>query len=390
MTSRFRDAQKLLHHLIDRHESGTAQPLAYPDNDGFSSITEHDLLLRELAAAEVAGAIELQRGKGRRSGELRFVRLAKAEVLYLHLGRTPAAALSEGSLSAALDGMSLPPLLLSEVARVSEAWSRNRSWAGVGPNDVRSLREALLLAHAILDRRHEGSDYRTFSRRTTSDSKALERLEAPVVRLIRAVLTDFPSNASPRESLAAIGLEKVSPPLLLSGPISLHGNPISSPLSFLGMSANDAIGIGFTNPPAYSLVIENYTSFVRHVTEADPDRIGLTIYSGGYPSVGIQRALAAISARLPSNTPFYHWSDIDPDGVWIFQTVERAIGRPLRPHLMDRSIADRHGRVFSGTANRPPKVGDSHIGELASYLSTPGAKHMEQEELDPVLPPIGR
>ncbi len=284
--------------------------------------------------------------------------------------------------------MSLPPALVSEVARISEAWSRSRSWAGIVPNDVRSLREALLLAHAILERRHEGSDYRTFSRRTTSDSKSLERLEAPVVRLIRTVCSDFPNNASPRESLAAIGLEKVSPPLLLSGPISLHGNPIASPLAFLGMSANDAGGLGFTTPPAYSLVIENYTSFVRHVTEADPDRIGLTVYSGGYPSVGIQRALATISARLPPNTPFFHWSDIDPDGIWIFQTVERAIGQPLLPHLMDRTIAERHGRVFSGTANRPPKVGVSHISELASYLSTPGAKHMEQEELDPVLPPI--
>jgi hypothetical protein len=388
MASRFTDAQKLLHHLLDRHESGAAQPLAYPDNDGFSSITEHDTLLRELAAAEGAGAIELQRGKGRRAGELRFVRLTRAEVLYLHLGRTPAAALSEGSLAAALDGMSLPPALADEVAKISEAWSRNRSWAGIAPNDGRSLREALLLAHAITDGRHEGSDYRTFSRRTTTDSKALERLEAPVVRLIRAVWTDFPSNASPRESLAAIGLEKVSPPLLLSGPVTLNGHPVASPLSFLGMSANDASGLGFTAPPAYLLVIENYTSFVRHVTEADPGRIGLTIYSGGYPSVGIQRALAAISAKLTSGTPFFHWSDIDPDGIWIFQTVERAVGLPLRPHLMDRSIAERHGHVAAGATSRPPKADASHISDLASYLSTPGAKHMEQEELDPVLPPI--
>ena len=386
MATRFTDCQKLLHHLLDRHESGVAQPLAYPDSDGFSSITEHDTLLRELAVAESSGAIELHRGRGRRAGELRFVRLLNAEVLYPFLGRMPASALSENSLAAALEGMNLPPALIGEVSKVAEAWSRSKSWAGIAPHDVRSLRHALLLAHAITDQRHEGSDYRTFSRRTTSDSKALEHLEAPVVRFLRAVWADFPSNASPRECLATIGLEKVSPPLLLSGPITLHGNAVASSLSFLGMSANDAGGIGFAAAPAYALVIENYTSFVRHVTEADPCRLGLTIYSGGYPSIGIQRALTLISGAVPTDTPFYHWSDIDPDGIWIFQTVERAVRRPLRPHMMDISLAERHGHVYNGTVSRPPKTDNSHIGELASYLSAPGAKHMEQEELDPELP----
>jgi hypothetical protein len=37
---------------------------------------------------------------------------------------------------------------------------------------------------------------------------------------------------------------------------------------------------------------------------------------------------------VPADVPFYHWSDIDPDGTWIFRTIERVVGRSLIPHLM--------------------------------------------------------
>jgi hypothetical protein len=37
---------------------------------------------------------------------------------------------------------------------------------------------------------------------------------------------------------------------------------------------------------------------------------------------------------LPPEVPFFHWSDIDPDGTWIFRTIEIAIVRPLDPNLM--------------------------------------------------------
>ncbi|TIP41546.1 MAG: hypothetical protein E5X69_16720, partial [Mesorhizobium sp.] len=84
--------------------------------------------------------------------------------------------------------------------------------------------------------------------------------------------------------------------------------------------------------------------------------------------------------------PFYHWSDIDPDGIWIFLTVERAFGRRLLPHLMTVDLAEKHGSKPDETAGRVAKAEGSVLFDLIAYLAKPGAKHLEQEELDPIIP----
>ncbi|TIP41545.1 MAG: hypothetical protein E5X69_16715, partial [Mesorhizobium sp.] len=73
-----------------------------------------------------------------------------------------------------------------------------------------------------------------------------------------------------------------------SGPITFGAS--QPDVSFLGVPADAINTVGFSRTPEYVLVVENYTSFVRHVTEADPDRRGLVIYGGGYPSTGVQKA----------------------------------------------------------------------------------------------------
>ena len=57
------------------------------------------------------------------------------------------------------------------------------------------LRDAFVLAQAILGGKHLNVDYRTFSRRTVGDSKALERLEGAVVRLLGGII-EFPPEAN--------------------------------------------------------------------------------------------------------------------------------------------------------------------------------------------------
>ncbi|PDT55888.1 hypothetical protein CO678_41315 [Bradyrhizobium diazoefficiens] len=99
------------------------------------------------------------------------------------------------------------------------------------------------------------------------------------------------------------------------------------------MAPKEADHVRFREPPAYVLTIENLASFNRHVAEADAARLGATLYVGGYPSLASQQALRTISAMVSEQTPIFHWSDIDPDGTWIFHTMERAVGRPILPHL---------------------------------------------------------
>ena len=69
-------------------------------------------------------------------------------------------------------------------------------WQGFTLDDVDRLRTAFVLAKAILEGRHRGADYRTFSRRIAGESKALERVEGPVVRLLSSTL-ELPPGARP-------------------------------------------------------------------------------------------------------------------------------------------------------------------------------------------------
>jgi Uncharacterized protein conserved in bacteria C-term(DUF2220) len=384
----FTEAKALLGDLLDRHEAGTASPVAYPDYRAFASVVATDAFLRELRQAEATGAVSLACGKGNRRDQVAHVRLVAPEVLYAHLARTPIKRIAAEAHARLIAGLSLHPGLLQAASDIASAWGRAKTWHAFGPHDADKLRGALSLAQAILDDRHIGVDYRTFSRRVADDSKALERVECAVIRLLSGIL-DLPPDpeARPREALRALGLERFAPPLLISGRVDLVDADLSraTPL-YLGISPNEADRVRFREPPAYVLTIENFASFSRHVIEADPLRIGTTLYVGGYPSLATQQALRRLVATLDDTVPVFHWSDIDADGTWIFRTIERAIGRTLRPHLMSPDIAAQLGKAVPG---RPAPIRcprESGIFALAAYLEREDARILEQEELDPRLP----
>lgn len=386
MVRKFDSADGLLHDLLDRFEAGATQPVGYPDYAAFPSVTAGDAFARSIAAAENAGGIHCVYGSGRRHAELKFVRLVDARSLYQHLGRTPALETATGAGEAMLQGLHLHPKLHEAALSAIDAWSRNKTWAYLGADNAASMRTAIVLAQAILDGSHHGLDYRTFSRRTVANSKALEKLEGAVLRLIGAVI-DIPPSNNARAALAALGLERFGPPLLLSGAFLLDQQLISSSLPYLGIPPTEMMRISFTMSPAYVLTIENFASFNRHVMEVDQDRIGLTLYVGGYPSLATQKALSELASILPETTPFFHWSDIDPDGTWIFRTIERALGRTLHPHLMSRQLAEEFGEAPVGVFRmRQSETSRSFISDLVDYFAEPGAKVMEQEQIDPQIP----
>lgn len=385
MARSFIDAKEMLNDLLDRFESGATSPIAHPDYTAFASVVAADVFIKEVHSAEQAGAITVGLGRGVKRDQVAHVRLAAAETLYRYLGRVPAPETAQDAGTRLVAGLELDPGLMDAASKITATWSRAKTWNGFAPNDVDKLRGALELAQAVLDGRHIDVDYRTFSRRITGDSKALERVESAVVRLI-AGIRDLPPEARPREALRTLGLERFAPPLLISGRIDLEEADLSRvSLTYLGISPKEAGRIRFREPPAYILTIENYASFNRHVVEADPGRLGTTMYVGGYPSLATQQALRQIVDAVPE-TPVFHWSDIDPDGTWIFHTIERAIGKFIRPHLMSIDIAEKFGKSppTKGTSARCPE--ESGIFALAEYLTKDGAKMLEQEELDPQIP----
>jgi hypothetical protein len=386
MASHFADARELMGHLLDRYEAGTASPFAHPDYPGFRDVVAIDKFTQELRNAEAAGAVRIAKGKGQNSDQIAHVRLEAAARLYVFLGRRPIAERVDEATGRLLSGFDLPAEFESPVASLQAAWTRGRSWQNFTLNDVDRLRSALDLAKAILEGRHRGTDYRTFSRRIAGDSKALERVEGAVVRLLSSAL-ELPPQARPKDALRTLGLEKFAPPLLLSGRIDFETAELSvaAPLYF-GIPPGEAPRVRFRERPQYFLTIENFASFNRHIMEADPRRAGVTVYVGGYPSLATQQALQCFAGALPGDVPFFHWSDIDPDGTWIFRTIERIVARPLTPHLMTSDLAEKLGRAPTETFRPPRNAENSAISSLVTYLQSGGAKWLEQEELDPTLP----
>ncbi|MHC6157494.1 Wadjet anti-phage system protein JetD domain-containing protein [Bradyrhizobium elkanii] len=388
MARRFTDANGLLNDLLDRFEAGATSPIAHPDYATFPSVVVADAFLKQIREAESVGAVSLGLGRGAKRDQVVHVRLASAEILYRYLGRTPAPRIAEDAAARLVAGSALHDSLKDSASQIAEVWGRGKTWHGFASSDADTLRHAFVLAQAILDNKHLDVDYKTFSRRTVGHSKTLERIEGAVVRLLGGIM-EFPPGARPREALRAIGLERFAPPLLIAGKLDLQGADLSgiAPL-YLGIAPKEADRVRFRRPPAYVLTIENFASFNRHIAEADPSRLGTTIYVGGYPSLATQQALRTIAGMVSEQTPIFHWSDIDPDGTWIFHTIERAIGRPIRPHLMTVEIAERLGQVpskKSAPARCPPGSG---IAAVAAYLAEDGAKTLEQEELDPILPGV--
>lgn len=388
MPRRFTSAKDLMTDLLDRHEGGTNRPIGYPDYSGFSDVLAIDRFARELGEAESVGAVRITKGRGRDSDQIAHVRLESASQLYILLGRRPVGELAEEASRRLMDGLDLPAELGTAAASLLATWSRGRTWQGFSLDDVDRVRLAFALAKAILEGRHQGIDYRTFSRRIAGDSKALEKLEGPVVRLLGATL-EFPPNARSRDALRTLGLEKFAPPMLLSGRIDFDTAELSAtaPLYF-GIPPAEAGRIRFRQKPRYVLTIENFASFNRHVAEADPEHQGLTIFVGGYPSLATQEALRTLAAAVPHDVRLFHWSDIDPDGTWIFRTIERVVGKPLTPHLMSADLAEMFGKPPAETV-RPGVASDgSAISQLVNYLQRDDAKWLEQEELDPVIPQV--
>jgi Wadjet protein JetD, C-terminal len=386
MARRFADARKLLGDLLDRHEAGAASPIGYPAYSEFADVSAIDRFVRELEEAEAAGAIRLAKGRGRNGDQIAHVKLDVAARLYELLGRRPPGELAAEAGLRLVAGFDLPQELEAPCVAIRAAWDKGRAWQGFAAQDAERLRTALLLAKAILEGRHRGIDYRTFSRRIAGDSKALEKLEAAVVRLLSSAL-ELPPGARPKDALRTLGLEKFAPPMLLAGRVGFDGADLSRVRSaYFGIPPADAGLVRLREKPRYLLTIENFASFNRHVIEADAERCGLTIYVGGYPSLATQDALRFLARTLPAEIPFFHWSDIDPDGTWIFRTIERIVERPLCPHLMTSDLAEAFGRIPEEAVRPPRQAEHSAIAELVNYLQNDNAKWLEQEELDPVLP----
>lgn len=373
MAKLFRDAVDALEHMLAtiEREPGRTVVRVHPDYDGMRTGEELERFAGVMTAAEKAGAVRIaleRRPNGPAS--IRSVTLADATKLAAHLGRV----LATEEAARAIDALRqltnpVPAWVGGIVDEIAAAWAmRREGYPGLEPGDVATAVCFVRLLCAVDRDEHVGVDMRTFSRRACGDSKAAEQ---GLPRLARALRKRFDlPDAPPREALAAFGIEKFPQPVLLRGSLRLSGGARLDALPYVGVPPEWLDGVEVTDRPDYVLVIENLASFNRHVREVDD--AGIILYSGGFPALATLKAIRRMDALLSADVPFFHWGDVDADGVRILRHIARSIGRPLRPHLMGVDAWN-----------------DMAVDELCRHLADPAFVAMEQEQLDPRSPLAG-
>lgn len=390
---RFSTISSLIADLLARHERnpGANGLIASIDNDGFANIDLRDAFDEELAALEGEGGIERIRTGPKAERIVTGVRLKDADVLYRRIGRRPAGQLAIEAVSELRGREGLPDGAIRLIDEVAEAWGRGVSHIGIPVGDVRTLGHVIGLALAVQDRMSgllQGEqDFRTFSRLSVGDSKALERNARQISAAIPRIFTadEEHMRLDPEELLASAGIRRLPQPILIHGAVSLEAQPFPV-MPYIGIPTDCAGSVRLLSKPDYVLTIENFTSFVRYVREVAKSERALVIYSGGFPS----RPTLATIGRLASQAgaPTFHWGDMDAGGVRIFRHLERYLegfGVRLRPHMMDAELL-RHVGITASMDGRP--IGDprgSAVAELASFIAETGLAH-EQEEFDPRSP----
>lgn len=373
--------------LSERSPDRIRPASAAPNYDALPKAAAIGRLEDQLLAAERIGAVTLKYGRRERKHLIERVTVKDAALLARHLGREPSrirAADARRRLDECIqDG---PPWLEETLEEMSSRWSRGEAAYKLAARDVDASREFLMLLRAIAKDEARGIDARSFALRVTGDTKAFDRHSGRLGSVLARQL-----NILPDAVWQHIGLERYPHPVHVRGPLrseDAHGTLTdgrSRPFASFHPEAISSLRL--VARPRYILSIENYASFNRYVREIDDD--GLVLYTGGFPSAGVVSVLTWIVEHTDATVPLYHWGDIDPGGLRIFRFLEEALARTLRPHLMDKPLAEKNGRIAQpDAALNSIAQSTSAVASLAAWLSKGSdVKHLEQEAIAPAPPP---
>lgn len=389
MARRHEDALSCLERLLERHEAnpGSDRRLTEQVSQAFPSLEAETSFRRRIAAAETAGAVQLEMDRGDASHLMKRVILKDAAALYRHLGRSPRQARVLDALRAvdealAVRGLPAPASEASEeglsFARrlLEDRWSEGRSLFQISAQDVEMAVEFLAAAAAGLSKAPgDARDLRSYSRQVCGDSKLIERQMSRIVGLTREMGIAGPLM-SDAEVVGQLGLEKFPHLVEIAGHFPGHAAAFARRRHF-GLHPDLAGDLDV--PPLRALItIENYASFNRYVQEVMQEGEAV-LYTGGWPGRGEVEMIRRLAVRAER---VLHWGDIDMAGAAIADAVWRASEREIELHLMEPELAVAHGRP--ATARRVQVDEASPAARLVSWLASPQARVLEQEEIDPV------
>ena len=279
-----------------------------------------------------------------------------------------------------LDGIDVSTETACQLQRdFAGAWSRGGKLVGIGAGDPEAARTLIRATDAAFKELEGDPPLRTRSARLLGDSKALESAIPSLLAYLRqAGLID--GELSRGEALEQLGLTKFAHPVLVAGPLVIHGLDIDG-WPYAGVPPEL---VALAKPAAAVrsvLTIENLESFNRHVRSCRfPGDI--VIYTGGFPATPVLTLLRTVIAG--GVEVVHHWGDVDPGGVRIGRHLETALGAPISPHLMDVETARCRGQPARPGQLAPALPVDTAFYTLAEYLQNPEALWLEQEVIDPV------
>jgi hypothetical protein len=364
-----------------------------PDYDHLRTAEAIARFDERMSAAERAQAVSLRRGKRERKHLIERVTVTDAATLARHLGRTPASIVARRAVE------TLRPLVANSDVWISELldelevrWARGEAAWRLPPGDIDIAGEFLALLVAISDGQAEGMDARSFSLRATGDTKAFDRHAGRLAAILGRHFDT--AGQKPDQIWTRIGLERFSHPVFVSGDIFAEdaegtlADGRAPPFAAIHPELFNLLKM--RAEPAYILTIENYASFNRYVREIDDG--ALVIYTGGFASVAVVEFLKFALTESSTSVPFHHWGDIDPGGVRIFRVLEESLPRPPLPYLMERKLAEMHGKPAPRDSTLAT-IGKSNsaLRDLARWLAEgEDVKYLEQEALDPISPLVTR
>ena len=383
----------ILNGLLDRHEAPRERVRDITQRVDYNRVggpAEQDSLHRVLRDAERAGGVRLEEDRlGRFTGEIARVRLSNTNALYRFLNRQPSVDIARTARHRVESGcpeIVREPFFQSILSEATTAWGINRRFLDLGPNDSIDLLEVFRLTHRIVHWAGRDVDHRTFSRRTVSDSKALERHEGRVAALLRR-WTPSTSDLESREVLEVHGIVRRAHPLFVRGPICVKSDTISlegSGVPFVGLPWSTVQSTTLYSPVDYTIIIENQTSFWRYCMEVEGRFLALL--SDGFPARDVLAGIVHL-VRVAQPAPVFHWGDIDAGGLRIAKHLEDACGVPLRLHDMAPELAEKWGTPLKSQRGLKLLAGlEGDIGALARWLCSSAGQALEQEQLDPRSP----
>lgn len=286
-----------------------------------------------MLAARAHGAVsliwdDLQEG----NGFIKRVDLVDPRALAKFLGHTPLADVLNNASAQFAPYLERFPVLNDVLQR----WSQLRTVRTLRPDSVQDWLDAAKIIDSACDVSADAISVpiREASYRAFKDSKRIEKLVGPVDVLLCGSV-----EAAPREPAAVweeLGLFREEHPALLAGNVIMRRERVTACLDapYGGFPASTVLGLG--SVPQQVMTIENLTTFHSEARRRHTENV-LLIYTAGMPSPAWRAMYSRILTDVPTDTPVFHWGDVDEGGFRIASLLAqsaRVTGHELRPWKM--------------------------------------------------------